>query len=148
MIVLLPATDSPPSTTHVPRGTAKVTPRSTGSTWDPCRCRVKVLSTPSTESTAVSRVMSALQDRGDEQLRVGGLGVVEHAVGEPLLDDAAVLHDDRAVRDEARDREVVRHDDDGEPEVGHERADEVEQARLHRHVEAARRLVHEDEARA
>ena len=36
---------------------------------------------------------------------------------------------------------------DGEAELGDEAAQQVEQARLHRDVEAAGRLVHEDEPR-
>ena len=51
------------------------------------------------------------------------------------------------MRQQARHGEIVRHDDRREPEVGDEPAQQIEQPRLHRNVEPAGRLVHEDEPR-
>ena len=56
--------------------------------------------------------------------------IVQHPVGQPLLDDAAAFHDDHALRQEARNGEVVRHDDDRQAEIGDQRPQEVEHARL------------------
>ena len=74
--------------------------------------------------------------------------IVEHPVGQAGLDHAAVLHHHHAVRQQPRDGEIVGDDDRRQAEIGDEAAQQVEQARLHRDVEAAGRLVHEDEARA
>jgi hypothetical protein len=87
------------------------------------------------------------QDRGHEQLGVGVLRIVEHLVGQALFDDAAGVHHQHAMRQQARDAEVVRDDDDAARPGGDEAAQQVEQPRLHRDVEAAGRLVHEDQAR-
>ena len=76
------------------------------------------------------------------------LGIVEHLVGETRLDDLPAPHDEEPVREEPRDGEVVGHDDGREPEVRDEPAQEVEQPGLDRHVEAPRRLIHEDQTRA
>ena len=73
--------------------------------------------------------------------------LVEHPVGQALLDDEAVLHHHHAVRQKPGNREVVRDDDRRKAEVLHEATQQVEQTCLHRDVEAAGRLVHEDEAR-
>ena len=59
----------------------------------------------------------------------------------------AVLHHHHAVRQQPRDREVVGHDDRRQAEIGDQPAQQVEQPRLHRDVEAAGRLVHEHQAR-
>jgi hypothetical protein len=80
-------------------------------------------------------------------LRVGRARIVEHPVGQAGLDHLAVLHHHHAVRQQPRDREVVRDDDDGQAEIVDEAAQQVEQARLHRDIETAGRLVHEDEPR-
>ncbi|ENN84500.1 hypothetical protein RHSP_72583 [Rhizobium freirei PRF 81] len=91
---------------------------------------------------------SDLQDRRDEQLRIGFARIVEHTVGETMLDHLSVLHHHHAVRQEAGNGEVVRDDDRRKAEIVDEAANEVEQAGLHGNVETAGRLVHEDKAGA
>ncbi|MNL83479.1 hypothetical protein D3C87_2111410 [compost metagenome] len=45
-----------------------------------------------------------------------------------------------------RDRQIMGDDDNGEAEIVDETTHEIEQACLHRHIEATGRLVHEDES--
>ena len=52
------------------------------------------------------------------------------------------------MRQQARHRQIVGDDNCRQPEIGDQPAHQVEQSRLHRHVEPAGRLVHEDQARA
>jgi hypothetical protein len=87
-----------------------------------------------------------LQDRGDEQLGVGVLRIVEHLVGQPGLDHLAVAHHHQPVGQQAGDGEVVGDDDRGQAQVGDQPAQQVEQPRLHRDVEPAGGLVHEHQA--
>ena len=66
----------------------------------------------------------------------------------PLSTTSPLLHHQMPVRQQPRDGEIVRHQHHGEAHIGDQAAQEVEQPRLNRDVEAAGRLVHEDEARA
>src|SRR5262249_31043396 len=68
--------------------------------------------------------------------------------GQALLDDTAVAHHHEAISEETCYREIVSDDDGGETQVAHERAQKIEEPRLHRDIEAAGRLVHVDQARA
>ncbi len=86
-----------------------------------------------------------LKYRGNEQLRVALARVVQHAVGQTLLDDMAILHHHHAVREKACDGEVMGDDDGGKAEVVDQTAQKIEQAGLNGHIKAAGRLVHEDE---
>jgi hypothetical protein len=80
-------------------------------------------------------------------LRIGLARVVEHLIGQAVFDDAPALHHHHPVRQQPRDGEVVRDDDDRQPEFGDEPANEIKQACLHRYVEARCRLIHEHKAR-
>ena len=50
------------------------------------------------------------------------LRVVEDLVGEAALDDLTAPHDEQPVRKQPRDRQIVRHDDHRQPEIGDEPA--------------------------
>ena len=79
-------------------------------------------------------------------MRVRVLRIVEHLVRQPGLDHFATLHDHQPMRKQARDADIVRHDQHRQMQCGRQRAQQIEQARLHRDVETGCRLVHEDEA--
>ena len=89
----------------------------------------------------------ACKHRADEQLGVGMLRIVQHLVGQPGLHHHAALHHHDAVRQQAGHGEVVGDQHHGDVQPRDQRADQVEQARLHRDVEPAGRLVHEHQAR-
>ena len=74
--------------------------------------------------------------------------VVEDAIRQSILDDLAAAHDADAMRKQARHREVMRDDDRSKAKVPRKASQQVEQARLNGDVEASRRLVQEDQARA
>ena len=63
------------------------------------------------------------------------LGIIEDLIGQARFDHAPFLHDHQPVGEKAGDGEIVRDDHDGEPEIAHEAAQQVEQACLHRDVE-------------
>ena len=108
---------------------------------------MKSFETPSTTEQFVGPQRAhAGEHRGDEELRIGRLRVVEHPVGQAALDHLALLHHQNPVRQQTRDGEIVRDQHDREPHVGDEAAQQIEQPRLDRDVEAAGRLVHEDQA--
>ena len=143
----MPAPDGPASTTHSPARTAKLTPATTGSRTPPCRCMVKVLATPDSSSATVMLCPHGGRIEETSKLRVGLARIVEHLVGQAGLDHLAALHHHDAMRQQPCDSEIVGDDHGREPELGDQPAQQVEQPRLHRHVEAAGRLVHEDQAR-
>ncbi len=78
---------------------------------------------------------------------IGVMRIVQHPVGQARLHDAPALHHDHALRQEARDGEVVGDENDGQAEIGDEGAQEIEHARLDGDIETAGRLVHEDQPR-
>jgi hypothetical protein len=67
------------------------------------------------------------------------------AVGE--LDDLAEIHHRDAMADVLDDRDVVRDEQIGEPEIALQIDEQVDDLRLHRHVERRYRLVADNEAR-
>src|SRR3954468_10413793 len=98
MSVDLPLPDGPESTTQSPACTWRVTPARTGRRMPPRRCRVNPLASPSVRSitgammvprdrarappdNAASWEYSCVQDRADEELRVGVLRVIQNLVG-------------------------------------------------------------------
>ncbi|QTK80021.1 hypothetical protein AT6N2_C2404 [Agrobacterium tumefaciens] len=88
-----------------------------------------------------------LQNGGNKQLRVGLAGVVQHPVGQTVLNDIAALHHHHAMGKKPRNREVMRDDDNGKAEIVDEATNQIEQTRLHRNIETTCRLIHEDKAR-
>ncbi|KJR29145.1 hypothetical protein UF31_20855, partial [Vibrio parahaemolyticus] len=75
------------------------------------------------------------------------LRVVENLVGETGFHHPRTAHDHQAVGEQARHRQVVGDDHHRQVQLAHQAAQQVEQARLHRHVEAAGGVVHEHQAR-
>ena len=63
------------------------------------------------------------------------------------LDDPAEVHDRDAVGDVADEREVVRDEEVGQPEVALQRLEQVDDLRADRHVERRDRLVEHDHLR-
>jgi hypothetical protein len=68
---------------------------------------------------------------------------VVQRLDEAFLDDLARVHDGRAIAELGDHREVVGDEDEREPEVLRQRAQQVEDLRLHHHVERGRGLVGE-----
>src|SRR5882724_2721479 len=79
--------------------------------------------------------------------RVGLLRLLEDPLGRPLLDHAAVSHDEDLVADGADHLQVVTDEQVGEPVARLQLTQEVDDLRLHRHVERGGRLVEDEEAR-
>ena len=86
------------------------------------------------------------RDRAEQADRVRVLRVREQLVDGRLLHLAARVHDEHAVGDVRDDAEVVRDQDDRRPEPLAQLAQQVEDARLDRHVEGGRRLVGDQDA--
>ncbi len=84
---------------------------------------------------------------GDEALRVGVQRAGEDGVGGPLLDEPAAVQDRDAVGDLADDGEVVRDEQAREAEPRPQVGQQVQDPRLHGHVERARGLVGDEEVR-
>jgi len=79
---------------------------------------------------------------------VGVLGALEQVVGRRRLDDLARVHDRDPVAELDEQREVVRDEQDGEPELALQLLDLLQDLALDDHVERSRRLVHDDQLRA
>ena len=88
-------------------------------------------------------MMLDLQDGGNEKLGVRRLRIVKHPVGQTGFNDMAILHHHHPVREQPGNRQIVGDDDGRKPEIAHQSAQQIEQTGLHRHVEAACRLIHE-----
>ena len=67
--------------------------------------------------------------------------VVVERVDRPLLHDPSRVHDDALVAQLRDDRQVVRDENECEPELAAEGVEELQDLRLHHHVERGRRLV-------
>src|SRR5215218_1903674 len=80
-------------------------------------------------------------DRREEVAGVLLLGVVEHLVGGRLLHDLAALHHRDVIGDDPHDREVVRDEEVGQPELRLEIREQAQDLRLDEHVEGGDRLV-------
>ena len=83
----------------------------------------------------------------DQRLGVVGLRPLENLLGRPVLDDLAVAHDDDVVGQRPHDLEVVADEEIGEVVLRLQVAQQVDDLRLHAHVERRGRLVEHDEAR-
>src|SRR6185369_5506595 len=82
---------------------------------------------------------------GEEQARVRVLRGVEERVDRGRLGDLARVHDRGAVANLRDDRKVVGDEDEREVEIRRERDEQLEDLRLHHHVERGRRLVGEED---
>lgn len=70
------------------------------------------------------------------------LRVAQQALCRPRFHDLSAPHHDRLCTHSAHDRQVVADEQQREPLLPADPGDEVEDLRLHRHVESARRLIH------
>jgi hypothetical protein len=86
--------------------------------------------------------------RAQEPAGVRVTGRREHPLARPALDDAPGVHHRDAVGELGHDREVVADVERRDLVAAAQVADRLEHARLGRHVEAGRRLVAHDDARA
>ena len=88
-----------------------------------------------------------LRHRLQQPLRVRVVRLREDVVDGRLLDDLARVHDCDAVTQVGDDAEVVGHEQDRGAELGLQRAHEVEDLGLDRHVERGRGLVGDEQLR-
>src|SRR3989440_11456112 len=88
-----------------------------------------------------------VEGRRHQGRRVSLLRLLEDPLGRPLLDHAAVTHDEDLVADGADDLQVVTDEEVGQLVARLQLAQEVDDLRLHRHVERGGRLVEDEEAR-
>ena len=79
--------------------------------------------------------------RVEQPPRVRVLRLREDLRGRPVLHDPARVHHHHRVRGLGDDAEVVRDEDDADVELALDLLDQLEDLRLHRHVERGRRLV-------
>ena len=82
-----------------------------------------------------------------ERLRVRMRRLGEDLLARPLLDDPPRVHDREPAAHGGERREVVRDEEDGEPEVALEVLEQPQHLRLHHHVERRRRLVGDQQLR-
>ncbi len=85
--------------------------------------------------------------RGPEQARVRMPCLVVERVRRALLDDPAGVHHGCVRAGLGDDRQVMRHEDEREAELVGRLGQELEDLRLHHHVERRRRLVGQENAR-
>ncbi len=85
--------------------------------------------------------------RREQGLRVGVLGVLVERLPVRDLDDLAQIHHGHPVGDVAHHREVVGHEQVGQPELGLELLQQVDDLGLDRDVQRRDRLVADDQAR-
>src|SRR5262245_49124368 len=99
--------------------------------------------------------------RGREQLASGGRHRLRHGIEQESgigmsrpaykrfraggLDDASPVHDEDALRQARDDREIMADEEAGEPALAADAREQVDNLRLHRHVERTHRLVADHE---
>ena len=84
---------------------------------------------------------------GEQTTRVGVSGFFEQVVDARVLDHAAGIHDRHAVRDLGHHAEVVRDEQDAHVHLGLEPAQQIEDLRLHGHVQRGGGLVGDQHGR-
>src|SRR5262245_13830356 len=142
-LIVLSAVDfplplAPRRATTSPRPTAKSTPRRT---WT----RPYPATSPSTASTAGSAsVGSGLVSK----VSLEDLSVAGQFGRRAFRDHLAVVQDDDPVGDAHHELDGVLDEDDRDPLLAHEPADQTEQLLAHRRGQAHRRLVEQQERRA
>ena len=83
----------------------------------------------------------------NQLLGIRVLRVVQDLVGEPLLDDFAVEHDDGAIRQHTDDRQVVAHEHDRNIKFLAQLTNQFQHLRLYRKVQAGGDLIQEENGR-
>ena len=151
--VVLPEPDSPTTPSVCPSRTATSTP-STALMWPTVRRKKPrwignqtLRSSPLTMTRRVGLALRRLALRlgGEEMPRIGVLRVGEDLFGRPLLDDLAVGHHADPVGDPPHDAEVVGDEQHRHARLGLEPRQQLEDLRLHGHVERGGRLVGDEE---
>jgi hypothetical protein len=87
------------------------------------------------------RVQARTRHGGQQGARVRVLRRTQHFIDRSLLDDTAQVHHRHGVRQMIDDGEVVGDEQVGEPEIGLQVGEQIENLRLHRNVERRGRLV-------
>ena len=87
------------------------------------------------------------RDRRQQGSRIWVARIGKEACGLSDLDDTAEIHHRDPARDVAHDAEIVRDEQIGQPELGLEVLQEVENLRLDRNIQRRDRFVADDEAR-
>ena len=85
------------------------------------------------------------RDRADQHARVRVARPAQHVLGRALLDHAAVLHHDNAMRDLGDDAEIVRDEQDAGVAAFAQFLDEFQNLRLRGDVERGGRLVRDQQ---
>ena len=102
-------------------------------------------SPPRTIARAAAAVLVDHRHRREQRVRVRVPRAREELVGRRDLDDLAEVHDGDPVAHVADDREVVRDEEVGEPQLVLQVGEQVEDLRLDRDVERRDRLVADDQ---
>ena len=75
------------------------------------------------------------------------LRIVQHLIGQSLFNDLSLAHHHQPVRQQSGNRQIVRNDNRRDMQLRNQLTQQIEQPRLHRHIQARGRLVHENQAR-
>ena len=94
-----------------------------------------------------ARARVRLGNGGQERRGVRVLGSPEELVGRRQLHDAPDVHHGHAVADVAHHAQVVRHEEVGQPELGLQIQQQVQDLGLHRDVQGRDRLIGDHQAR-
>ena len=88
-----------------------------------------------------------VRERAQKAARVRHSGPAKQLGSRPVLDDAAGIHDIKAVPDLGDDPEIMADEQHTHPDFVAKTADQIENLRLDGHVERSRRLVRNEELR-
>jgi hypothetical protein len=91
------------------------------------------------------RIGAPLRLRSQKSLRVGMLRIAEHLGDRALLDDLALEHHADAIRDLTHDAEIMGDEQHRHVEPALQLGEELQDLRLHRHVEGGGGLVGDEE---
>ena len=94
---------------------------------------------------ALRPIMLQVRDRVQQQPRIGMARRAEDRLGRTELDDAAEIHHPQPVRHVAHHRQVVADEQVGQAQPRLQVAHQVQDLRLHRHIERAGRFVADQE---
>ncbi len=75
------------------------------------------------------------------------LWVFQDLISKPNLNDAAFAHHSNPMREQTRDRKVMRYKNDGQTMIGNETTQQIKEPSLHGNIETTGRFIHKDETR-
>ena len=75
------------------------------------------------------------------------LRIVQHLIGQALFHHMTTLHHHQPIRQQAHHSQIMSNDDRRKPHLADQPAQQIQQARLYRHIQPAGGFVHEHEAR-